>query len=218
MKRTGRSLRILALALGCGTLLVAACTETTPGDTPETIADPASGVPAIESGTTATQAPDQPEFAPPLAGTVDCGGEERTIFSCRMPDAKRLSVCLAGAAPDRLFAQYRFGAPGEPHELRFPRKYADDAMRWTQVPYAGGGETQARFPRQYFTYVVYSRVMRGDGGPVFEDGVLVWRDGHYIGDRRCEGRADHALDVTRLAQLKPGGSAIIAYPEDPHPD
>lgn len=124
-----------------------------------------------------------------------CRAGEPQTFSCPV-GRKLVSICGEGAG-----AVYRFGRPGR---VELEAKNPTTA----QIGYSGGGETQAAFANQGYTYVVYDRTVRtrftpdGRHDPAFTQGLLVVKNGRVLADRRCGG--DATLTTKGVQGMTPG--------------
>lgn len=120
--------------------------------------------------------------APALAAArtpASCIAGEETIFTCKVANGKRLSVCATTDGK----AQYRYG--------RGPAELVLDGSEWADAPYSGGGEGQIAFDNGDTRYVVFSRMVRThfvDGEPNYpaiSDGVVVLKDDQFVAMHLC---------------------------------
>jgi hypothetical protein len=133
-----------------------------------------------------------------------CMPGETVIFEC--PTKRRLvAVCGSSAG-----AQYRSGLPGK-LELVSPARSA--GLSYANRAYSGGGESQVRFARGAYGYVVYSSTIRtsfGDGpnDPAFTSGVLVTRGASLVSRDRCVQPSDAVLDLAAAQRHLPEGTFV----------
>ncbi|MBO6767785.1 MAG: hypothetical protein JJ901_05710 [Erythrobacter sp.] len=111
--------------------------------------------------------------------TVACAAAEETIFTCKVANGRRISVCAD--ENERTF--YRFG--GDRLELEI------EGGEWAQVAYSGGGEAQIAFANAGTRYIVFSRMVRTNfapgepNDPAISDGVIVLDGAEVAGLRLC---------------------------------
>lgn len=121
------------------------------------------------------------------AKKVACGDGEDTIFTCKVGNGKRISVCGADGT-----AEYRYGR--DTPELTLTAK------QFASVPYSGGGELQIAFDNGPTRYIVFSRVVRtnfepGEGNsPIFSDGVIVQRGEEVLNLQVCANPGENSID------------------------
>lgn len=146
--------------------------------------------------------------APQSNAPAWCARGERVLFGCSAR-AKTIAVCAAGR-----HVRYLYGAPGKA-ELVYPAGPGQGTMYQASTSYVGGGEAQIGFVADDNRYVVYSRTVRtefGAGGfnPRSSAGVMIFRAGKQLGDRRCTRPADAALDASAARELLPEGMITMA--------
>lgn len=128
-----------------------------------------------------------------------CAKDEPVLFSCNLRNGRKVAVCGA-LLGGRATAQYRYGKPGEPAEMIWPRSSSDSRVAFASVPYSGGGEAQLSFANGTTRYVVYSRIIRTNfaadepNDPAIEDGVLVMQGGRQLANLACDDQPMHPVD------------------------
>jgi hypothetical protein len=159
---------------------------------------PAAPCLALAAPLLASAAPIEPaELAP--AGL--CGPREAAIFACDISD-RSVAVCVGEDG----HAQYRAGRPGRVELASPPR---GEGLSYASRGYSGGGESQVRFTRGAYAYVVYSGVYRtafgpdGRHDPAFVSGLVVTRGGRTIMQRKCIRPADAVLDLPAAQKRMP---------------
>lgn len=120
--------------------------------------------------------------APALATArtpASCVAGEETIFTCKVGNGKRMSVCATTDGK----AQYRYG--------RGPAELVLESREWAEVPLSGGGEGQIAFDNGDTRYIVFSRMVRThfvDGEPNYpaiNDGVVILKDDEFAAMHLC---------------------------------
>ncbi len=142
---------------------------------------------------------------------VGCDTPEDEIFSCKLENDRRVTVCLSGTGEGR-HAQYRYGTPGKPAELTLPVAGGqDEPTRYANVMYSGGGEQQIVFTNGEYRYTVFSRVVRTNfepnepNDPAISDGLMVQRRDKIIALHSCEYTDDlKPVDTDRAGSVMIG--------------
>ncbi|MGU7775355.1 hypothetical protein ACV229_34950 [Burkholderia sp. MR1-5-21] len=108
-----------------------------------------------------------------------CATKETVIFNCEFKNSvSSLCQSLEGGA-----LIYRNGVDG-----RINLKISDgknDVFFFSNTPYAGGGEAHIRFSRSGYTYYLYDKTVKGDEGPVFSAGIVIYKGGKKISSFAC---------------------------------
>jgi hypothetical protein len=144
------------------------------------------------------------QAAPVVKRASLCTPGETAIFECR---TKRRLVAVCGSSTA---AQYRSGLPGK-LELSSPVRSA--GLSYANRPYSGGGESQIRFAKGPYGYVVYSSTIRtsfgaGPNYPAFRSGVLVTRGASVVSRDRCVQPSDAVLDLAAAQRHMPEGTFV----------
>lgn len=85
---------------------------------------------------------------------------------------------------------YRAAAKGKLQlQISETKKNKGKLFFFSSTPYAGGGEAHIRFVNAGYTYYLYDRAVKGEGGPIFSSGVAIYRDGEKISNPTCENDA-----------------------------
>lgn len=107
-----------------------------------------------------------------------CSTNEQVIFNCTVKH-KLLSVCSKQDDRSSEYVQYRFGLP-EKTELEYPSSKVSSKkkFRLSVTSYAGGGEAHLRFDNAGYSYIVFDRSVREEGGDAeFDSGVVIIKVG-----------------------------------------
>ena len=120
-----------------------------------------------------------------------CVHGEVIVFSCHV-GSKIVSLCRPLESPRRL--TYRYGTPGH-LELVYPgygQEHTGTFYR-ASAPLFGGGETTIAFKQAEYEYRIYTKVGRAESGdaqedrvPIFEDGLVITRDGETLQQLVCD--------------------------------
>jgi hypothetical protein len=138
-----------------------------------------------------------------------CESTESIIFSCSTKNGKLLSVCSKLNAPKVSKVQYRFGKVNQV-ELTLPRTNSD-SISYNSVMYSGGGGAYVRFKHGDTDYVVFSKIVKGEGE---SSGVLIQKKGKKSAQVRCEVEGDVDLALLQKLQLKKESDDIDPLIED----
>lgn len=108
-----------------------------------------------------------------------CHAHESTIFTCKLKDGKRVSVCGAS----EWLGYYRYGGSSSEIEVA--------GAKYASVMYSGGGEAQIAFDNGDTRYIVFSRMVRtgfDDEGnkPAISDGIVIDRGGKFLDLKTCD--------------------------------
>lgn len=122
-----------------------------------------------------------------------CAPEEEVFFTCVAKNKKEISVCGTGNK-----AEYRFGRQGKA-ELSVP------AASWNTVMYSGGGGAYIRFPNQDTQYIVFSKIVRGEGDSA---GVLIFKNNRKIAQVLCTGEGLVKESSLEKSNLPKEGDAV----------
>ncbi|MDP1632898.1 MAG: hypothetical protein Q8L66_15885 [Caulobacter sp.] len=179
-----------SLAAAAASMIAISCSAPAPGATD---AAPDAAAPEPASATVSEVATDP---APEAASAIPslCAAGESVVFSCGAGD-RVISLCATGGSPVAM--QYRFGRKGA-IELAYPKPAAapKGVFFVSSTPYGGGGERRIRFTNGDYSYYLFSRTIAGEWDAegnrphTFEDGVIVFRGGKLISDKRCTTEVD----------------------------
>jgi hypothetical protein len=120
-----------------------------------------------------------------------CSGHEKIVFSCHV-GRKIISLCRAQKAPQDL--TYRYGTPGH-LELAYPDPKINEQRKFytSSSPLFGGEVTYLAFRRGVYEYRIYSKIGRMDSDsnqqdriPMFEDGLVISRNGKLLKQQVCD--------------------------------
>lgn len=111
-----------------------------------------------------------------------CVDHETILFNCKLP-SKTASLCKSKSEDA---VTYRFG-----DKSRIDLEISDADVRqrkifyFSSTSYAGGGEAHIRFSRARYTYYLYDKTVKTDGGYDFSAGIVVFRGRVKIADHIC---------------------------------
>jgi hypothetical protein len=143
-----------------------------------------------------------------------CTKGEVTVFECRI-GKKKVSACAGGVGSSSKFVQYRYGAERKT-ELKLPKNshVRNSFVNFSRAIYSGGGETQIRFSRGEYSYIIYDRVQRsnfsiGKGNdPKFDSGIIIVKGKTVLSNRQCNvGKITSNMDIAE--KLLPKGEILI---------
>ena len=120
----------------------------------------------------------QPEAA------VQRAAGEHTIFSCRLPRGKIVTVTRDGGR-----FLYHYGTAGRP-ELTIEGTAANGRIFKQAAVHGGSYDIQLRFVSGEYSYIVHSFPRNDIVDNVPRSGLIVFRGGTRIMDRNCEPWAD----------------------------
>lgn len=121
-----------------------------------------------------------------------CDSNQSVIFNCPTKQQKWISVC---ATTNPAEIQYRFGM-SKKIELQLPTK-TDKKPTFNYVSYSGGGGAYTRFTTNSTDYIVYSRIVKGEGD---SSGLLVLQKNKKAIWIRCAKQS--VLDAPTLEKLQ----------------
>lgn len=129
------------------------------------------------------------------AGESLCVANEAVVFSCHVGE-KIGSLCRPLGRASALI--YRYGTPGHP-DMVYPDPGSQEkgAFYRLSTPLFGGGRTTVSFTRGHDEYRIYSAIGRADSSsspsertPIFEDGIVVSRNGERAKQLVCDDGGD----------------------------
>ena len=115
---------------------------------------------------------------------VERAAGEQTVFSCRLPGGKIVTVTRDGG-----HFLYRYGAAGRP-ELTIEGTAANGRLFKQAALHGGAYDIQLRFVSGAYSYIVHSFPRSDIVDNVPRSGLMVFRGGRRIMDRSCEPWAD----------------------------
>ena len=119
-----------------------------------------------------------------------CESKESIIFSCSLKNKKLLSICTKNAK-----AEYRFGT-NKKLELILP-KDKNDQITYNTLMYSGGGGVYVRFKHVNTDYIVFSKLVKGEGESA---GVLIQEKGKKSFEIHCSLKSN--IDISSLENLR----------------
>lgn len=115
-----------------------------------------------------------------------CAKNETVVFNCEL-EKSTSSLCQS---PENGGLAYRNGNDGKVNlQVSDGERGKRDVFFLSSVPYSGGGEAHIRFSRFGYTYFLYDRVIKEEGGPVFSAGIVIYKGKVKISSVTCENDA-----------------------------
>jgi hypothetical protein len=115
-----------------------------------------------------------------------CKDRETVVFNCEM----QKSVSSMCESKDTGVLSYRNGVASKIHlEISDSGVRKGPIFYFSNIPYAGGGEAHIRFSRSRYTYYLYDKTVKTDGGPAFSAGIVVYRGERKISNLICKNDA-----------------------------
>ncbi|WP_146010020.1 hypothetical protein [Burkholderia sp. WAC0059] len=111
-----------------------------------------------------------------------CKGREAEIFTCEM-ERSISSLC---ESKDTGAFFYRNGFVN-----KINLDVSENGVRkgrifyFSRALYSGGGEAHIRFSRAGYTYYLYDKTIKTDGGPTFSAGIVIYRGATEISNHVC---------------------------------
>ncbi|HEX7910849.1 MAG TPA: hypothetical protein VF534_22555 [Paraburkholderia sp.] len=115
-----------------------------------------------------------------------CKSGELTIFNCEL--SKSISSLCQSANSEIL--TYRSGIDGRVNlEISDHNNNNVAVFYFSNTPYAGGGESRIRFANREYTYYLYDKTVKTDGGPTFSAGIVIYKRRNRIFNLVCNNDA-----------------------------
>lgn len=113
-----------------------------------------------------------------------CNVNEVAIFNCELKK-NTASLCKS---KDRDVVTYRNGNR-KMIKLVLSDNGEGNVFFFSNVPYAGGGESHVRFSINNYSYYLYDKTVKTDSGPIFSAGIVVYRRADKISNLLCNNNA-----------------------------
>ncbi|MFX1674595.1 hypothetical protein PWR63_20385 [Paraburkholderia sp. A2WS-5] len=115
-----------------------------------------------------------------------CEAGETVIFNCELLKSIS-SLCQANG--NGILA-YRNGINGEINLKKSDKGGSNGRVFYfSNTFYSGGGEAHIRFSRSNYTYYLYDKTIKTDGGPAFSAGVAIYKGSRRVANLVCSNDA-----------------------------